>query len=139
MQTIRVDNTQLHNLKYFINNIGEAGKTFRYFQKRNCDVIKNHITTLLILNENSPIGYGHLEKEGENIWLGICVLPEFKGKGIGKVIMNELIKVARDENLKYIALTVDKDNVGAIKLYLSFGFKLISEEKDCFKYQLELL
>lgn len=129
-------------LETFINSIGIASKSFRYFDKRPASVFKKHIVTILIFeDENSivPIGYGHLEIENDIVWLGICVLPAYWGKKIGSIILIELIKRARANQIQTIHLTVDEDNIYAIKLYERFGFKKLERIKNFYKYSLNLI
>lgn len=106
---------------------------FRYFENRNIDIIKNHILTLILTDENKNIiGYGHLDFE-KNIWLGICVCEKFRGKGFGKKIMNFLLEYAKNNNIEEIYLTVDKDNIIAKKLYEKNNFIVEKETDNFFK------
>lgn len=104
----------------------EKPATFRYWDSRPRSVINNHIYTTVKTNNNHKIvGYGHLDKEQDRVWLGICVLEQYQGMGYGKKIMEELLENRGNCDLY---LTVDKDNYIARKLYESFGFKLIKED-----------
>jgi GNAT superfamily N-acetyltransferase len=128
------NNTEL--LERFISTIGTASNTFRYFNSRPVSIIQNHLATLILLNEEgTPIAYGHLDKDGDDVWLGICVLPEYAGKGNGKKMMAELFNEARKLNLSQIVLTVDKDNSEAIGLYEKLGFYRVEERATHYKYQ----
>lgn len=134
--TVNAQNIKL--LKNFIDQIGTAANTFRYFNKRTVDVINNHLVTLLLLYNNLPVAYGHLEPENKTIWLGICVLPGNAGKGFGKLMMSSLIEKARELNISSIDLTVDKVNIPAINLYEKFAFNKIGEANLYYTYQLLL-
>lgn len=118
---VRIENIDL--LKSFIAQLGVAKDSFRYFNKRGVDAINNHLVTILYLKDDLPIGYGHLDKFDNEVWLGIAILSQFQGKGIGHQIMDYLIKTAKEIGLQSIALTVDHLNTGAISLYLKKGFK----------------
>jgi RimJ/RimL family protein N-acetyltransferase len=118
------DTSDLENLSIFLKENIQGKKTFRYFDKRNFDSLNNHLVTLLCYYNSECIGYGHLDNENENVWLGIFVADEFKGLGFGGKIMTELLKEYNGE----IRLSVDKDNWSAIKLYEKFGFT-IQEDK----------
>jgi len=139
---MRIVNVTLDNnidfLKEFISKIGIETKSFRYYNSRPLSVIKNHLATLLFIDDEKPIAYGHLDREKENIWLGICVLHEFSGKGYGEKMMNELIKIAKKLNILQIVLTVDKDNFVAINLYEKMNFFKIGEDACYYKYQYNL-
>ena len=134
MSLVEVKKENIQLLKTFIENIGEASKTFRYFNKRSVDVVRNHLVTLLILENENPIAYGHLDPENNTVWLGICVLPEFSGKGFGSMMMNALINEARKLRLDCIALTVDKDNKSAIDIYEKFNFNKVASTETYFQY-----
>lgn len=106
----------------FINNLGESANSFRYFNKRKFDVLQNHLVTYIYLDEQKPIGYGHLDQENETVWLGIALLPEYQGIGLGEKIMNELIDVGKRKGVSQICLIVDSDNLRAIQLYEKLNF-----------------
>jgi ribosomal protein S18 acetylase RimI-like enzyme len=139
MEIIKVKKNHLENLQLFIQNIGESRNSFRYFEKRDISVVHNHLATFLLMNDNMAIGYGHLEKDDAVVWLGICILPDFKGRGLGKLMMRALLEEGRQLNLDSITLTVDKENLNAIKLYESFGFTLITDESHYLKYKIDLV
>jgi ribosomal protein S18 acetylase RimI-like enzyme len=52
----------------------------------------------------------------------IYVLSEFQNKGIGRAMMAEVIKKARDSGKDYIWLGVWEKNTGAIAFYETLGF-----------------
>ena len=135
---VSVTKENIHLLIGFIDQLGTASETFRYFNKRPVTVINSHLTTLLLLHNNLPIAYGHLEKENEIVWLGICVLPGNAGKGFGKLMMHRLIEKAKENNLLSINLTVDKMNIPAINLYGQFKFSKVDETASSYKYLLLL-
>jgi RimJ/RimL family protein N-acetyltransferase len=133
---IKPDNIYL--LKNFIANIGSASETFRYYNKRSVDVISHHLETLMLMADNLPVAYGHLEYENNILWLGICVLPDHARKGYGNLMMKNLIGRAKEHNVDEIDLTVDKINLQAIRLYEKFDFDKVSEHDSHFRYRLVL-
>ncbi|EGW40918.1 GNAT family N-acetyltransferase [Desulfosporosinus sp. OT] len=54
---------------------------------------------------------------------GICILKEFWGCGIGKVLLENILFWADNQGIKKIALTVVDTNAKAIQLYKRFGFE----------------
>lgn len=114
-----------HLVQEFLSKAGTSLETFRYFLKRNSSALEDHLHTVLLYENKNVIGYGHLDKcEAGNIWLGICLVPDKTGKGIGKLIMNNLINYSDLIDNKEIRLSVDISNVGGKKLYEHFGFKV---------------
>lgn len=56
--------------------------------------------------------------------LGISILKEYWGLGLGSILMEELLIWAEEGEVIYrIALTVQSQNSTAIRLYEKFGFK----------------
>ena len=56
----------------------------------------------------------------------IYVLQEYKGKSIGKLLIQKAIEIGKSYNLNYIWLGVWENNIGAIKFYEKQGFKKFS-------------
>lgn len=50
------------------------------------------------------------------------VVDIFRGMGIGKLLLDNLISKAREKNIDELALGVDKNNINAISLYKWIGF-----------------
>jgi ribosomal protein S18 acetylase RimI-like enzyme len=103
----------------FLGSCKKSLETFRYYNKRNIkEAVQNHEVTIVSIIDDKVVGYGHLDPEADNMWLGICVADDYVGMGLGKVLMGELLKNVGQN----IVLTVDNNNIGAIKLYERFGF-----------------
>lgn len=116
-------------LANFVETEMKFSKSFRYFQFRDFRVLRNHLITVLVVENSKLLGYGHIDKEDFN-WLGIYVSKDFRGKGIGNRIMSYLIMESKKQCLDYIRLTVDNDNNIAMVLYKKLGFEVIlSNEK----------
>ena len=134
-----INQTNIGLLEIFLTELGHEDKSFRYFDKRSIDVVLNHLTAILILNEHKkPIAYGHLEKEGGVLWLGIAVIKESRGQGVGEKMMIHLIDYAKVSGENQITLTVDKDNYKAIRLYERLGFELEKVDTYFYRYVLQI-
>lgn len=58
--------------------------------------------------------------------MGIAVLKDYQGQGIGSNLMEELIKYVKNEiKAEIISLEVRTDNPTAIRLYKKYGFEKI--------------
>ncbi len=125
MNLVVVGNDNLHLLKEFIASLGEAGKTFRYFDTRDLTVLKNHLATLLFVGEDGKaLAYGHLDKAGEKVWLGIAVLPFAQGKSLGIRMMDVLLQEAERRNITIVYASADEKNEPIKNVLRKFGFTL---------------
>lgn len=118
----------LEPLKIFTKTLGSSVNTFRYFKSRKLeDALKNHTKTLLLVDKKNIIGYGHLDKDPNDLklWLGICIKQDFCGQGLGKHLIECLLK-DQDED---IYLSVDPHNNPGIALYKRYGFSVIKSSK----------
>lgn len=61
----------------------------------------------------------------------IAVDPEFRGRGLGRVVTAHLVKELVDEE-KMICLNVKDDNAAAIRIYESLGFIKVHEYVEAF-------
>ena len=113
-------------LQDFISN-NKLPNTFRYFNKRTIDVIKNHLITIILLDNELPVGYAHIDFDDNKYWFGICILENYQGMGNGKKMIEYIFNNEKIKNIENIYLTVDKININAINLYKKFKFNTIEE------------
>jgi|688.fasta_scaffold210047_3 hypothetical protein len=125
---IFIESPTVEQIKEFFKANPRNQKTFRYFKKRNFDVIKNHKKTILIFENELYLAYGHLDFESNKTWLGIMVCDKCVGKGIGTKLMKKLLEGVTEE----IFLSVDKNNNSAINLYKKNNFILTEEYENYF-------
>ncbi len=65
---------------------------------------------------------------------GMFVAPESRGNGLGKLLLQELVrKVKQTNGLEQINLTVVSENLPAKKLYSSIGFETYGVERNALK------
>lgn len=117
-------------LKEFLKSIIEGAANFRYYKTRPLNIIHNHLACVILKNDkDKPVAYGHLEKDGAILWLGLAVGDSYKRLGYGTCMLQQLIKLAKIKQEKSITLAVDKSNKAAQDLYAKFGFEFI-EQRD---------
>ncbi|MGG5210840.1 N-acetyltransferase family protein [Chryseobacterium sp. MIQD13] len=96
--------------------------------------IKSEEATVLVAEENNEIvasGYALIKKPANNYsnfsqyaYLGFMfVKQKQRGKGINKLILDELINWAKSKNISEIRLDVYSQNESAVKAYEKAGFE----------------
>lgn len=78
------------------------------------------------LLQGSEAGYGYVDDVTPE--LGIALTEEARGKGVGRALMVQIMKQARDDQLEALSLSVDPENEAAAELYMSLGFAQIGME-----------
>ena len=96
-------------------------------QEIEVDEYENKAIHFIVYLENTPIATARLLRK--NIDLAkierVAVLKEYRGKNIGKYIMNEIIKLAKIKNFKQLILS---SQTQAIPFYEKLGFKCQGKE-----------
>ncbi len=62
--------------------------------------------------------------------LGMGLLPQFRGRGIGTKLIQSALAAARAFGLRRVELTVRKHNTGAFELYKKIGFEIEGAQRD---------
>lgn len=118
--------------QYLIQVLMSETDTFLVASTRDGDVIPEvsdepAITLLLIAEQGTvsqPVGIASIEN-GE---LGMAILKQFQGAGLGTNLVSALLDWAGVVGLETVWLDVQTDNSVAKHIYEKFGFKEIGEE-----------
>jgi L-amino acid N-acyltransferase YncA len=66
----------------------------------------------------------------------VYVNESFHGKGIGKLLLKELISLAKKQNLHTMIAVIDSENQGSVSFHEKFGFKTVGIIKESgFKFE----
>jgi GNAT superfamily N-acetyltransferase len=77
-----------------------------------------------VKNKGKLVGAGRIATfEKWSLTTRVFVDPEFRGKGIGTLLMRALMAAARDEGATKVGLQVDSENGAGLALYKSMGFR----------------
>ncbi len=93
----------------------------------------NNIFTkyFIYIEKDNIIGFVHYDYIYDRFEIiDIIVSENYRGKGIGSKLMEELIARAKNENIKNITLEVKNQNCPAIFLYEKYGFKKMAIRKN---------
>ncbi len=86
-----------------------------------------------LAEDGSPVGAATIyvqsdSKEGQLV--SIAVMPEHRGMGIAKALLERAISATKDLEAKYMFLEVDVTNIAALNLYLHYEFRIRGTIKD---------
>lgn len=88
----------------------------------------------VLLDDERVIGfYGIWLVLDECHIMNIAILKKERSKGNGSIMLEDLIRIARENGAKEISLEVSTKNLNAIKLYEKFGFKIISTRENYYR------
>jgi ribosomal protein S18 acetylase RimI-like enzyme len=116
------DGSVIGILMFFVGHhhtLGELEFNFRHLSFVNA-------VKFLLIDLKDILVLSHLKK-CDFYLAGVAVDEEFRGQGVGSLILDEGIKVARSRGCKRAVLDVSIDNPGAKRLYEKTGFKVFNK------------
>ena len=121
-------------LPYMIDGIDEINRqsfSAPWSRKMIEDDIQNPNSFYAVEEDGKILGYAAITViAGEANVTNVAVLPEARGKGIGKKVLSHLIDICIDKKFYLITLEVRKSNIPAISLYKSLDFEIEGERKN---------
>ncbi|MBR3457991.1 MAG: ribosomal protein S18-alanine N-acetyltransferase [Selenomonadaceae bacterium] len=85
---------------------------------------------ILALDGERVIGYaGTWIVAGEAQITNVAVAPEYRGRGVGTGLMEELVRRAKERGATAMTLEVRPSNAPALALYAKFGMKSVGRRK----------
>ncbi|MBO4241879.1 MAG: GNAT family N-acetyltransferase [Clostridiales bacterium] len=73
--------------------------------------------------------YGHVDDNTPSF--AISLLAEYRGRGIGTRLMEEMLKLLKSQGYSQASLAVQKENY-AVKMYEKVGFKVADQNEEEF-------
>ena len=86
--------------------------------------------------DNKPVGavwvrimndYGHIDNDTPSF--AISLHKDYRGLGIGTVLMKEMLRILKDRGYKQASLAVQKANY-AVRMYQKTGFEIVGENEE---------
>jgi RimJ/RimL family protein N-acetyltransferase len=99
------------------------------------NIIANGHVQFVAVSGNDVVGWCDILPENRPAHahsgtLGMGLLPQFRGKGLGFALIKAALGEARHKGLVRVELTVNADNARAIALYKKVGFKIEGLMRD---------
>jgi len=95
-----------------------------WFDKREQD----GYPTLVTRNDDVVTGWASLSPYNPRFGYrftaedSVYIAPESQGQGLGTLLLNELIAIAREKEFHMLLASMDSENAGSIRLHEKFGF-----------------
>lgn len=87
-----------------------------------------------IVDNEKVVGYGGMWIMIDEAHItNIAIHPEFRGIGLGNLIMEDLLNVARNNGARSMTLEVRTGNITALNLYKKFGFLEVARRKGYYQ------
>lgn len=128
-----------HHIESFRQAVGRVAREKKYlafldapsFEMSKSFVqgnIRDNCPHLVAIIDDKVIGWCDITSLNRPVFshvgcMGIGVLKEYRGYGIGKMLLTEALSLASVKGLTRIELTVREDNKRAIAMYQKFGFE----------------
>lgn len=101
------------------------------------DCLRHGHSAWVLETEQGIIGYGVMTVLVQECHiLNLCVDPDYRGKGKGRRLLEELLIIARVHEADSAFLEVRTSNFQALALYLSEGFREIGTRRNYYPSQL---
>lgn len=97
----------------------------QWFQEQQ----KNDFPVFIAQIENTVAGfasYGKFRMKAAykyTVEHSVYIHPDFRKKGIGKMLLEKIISAAREQNMHSLIGGIDADNIVSLRLHERFGFK----------------
>lgn len=130
---------------YFTNEIDEVQslikESFNIEIDKSSFTLQNNQKILLLKDNNKVIGLSMITlkndpfKNKKTYYLDyICIKEEYRHKSLGRKMFEEIIKIAKEDNIDLIELTSRKERIDARNIYLDYGMQI--KDTDIFVKEL---
>lgn len=154
----QIDLKRVKEFQNYINSLIEEGAMISFNRKKSLKEEKEWIKeglknmekkkqiVLIAEDKNKLVGISDVRLKGERRnhvgEFGISIKKEYRGIGLGKKLMVEVLKLAKKElkpRPKIIRLSVFSENKIAQNLYKKFGFKKVAKIPKQIQYKGKLI
>jgi phosphinothricin acetyltransferase len=100
------------------------------------DKLKKGFPVIVAVADGNVVGFGYYsefrfrEAYRFTVEHSVYVANDFYGKGIGKMILAELINLAKQQKLHTMIAVIDSENQSSVAFHEQFGFKTVAVLKE---------
>ena len=121
---------RMSDIDFVVKN-EKAAYPFPWSRRIFADCIRAGYQCWVMANKKTIVAHGVLSVAiGESHLLTLCVHPSVQREGYGRKVLSLLLERAKNLKAEVCFLEVRRSNIGAISLYESMGFSVVSERKN---------
>jgi len=121
---------RMSDIDFVVKN-EKAAYPFPWSRRIFTDCIRAGYQCWVMANKKIIVAHGVLSVAiGESHLLTLCVHPSVQREGYGRKVLSLLLERAKNLKAEVCFLEVRRSNIGAISLYESMGFSVVSERKN---------
>lgn len=121
---------RMSDIDFVVKN-EKAAYPFPWSRRIFTDCIRAGYQCWVMANKKTIVAHGVLSVAiGESHLLTLCVHPSVQREGYGRKVLSLLLERAKNLKAEVCFLEVRRSNSGAISLYKSMGFSVVSERKN---------
>jgi [ribosomal protein S18]-alanine N-acetyltransferase len=118
----------------YVERIEQASYRFPWTEGIFHDCLRVGYTCVVAEIDFLLVGYGVLSSAaGEAHLLNLCVAENFRCRGLGRRVLQELLRRARDAGARVVFLEARPSNTGALRLYHALGFVQIGMRRGYYQ------
>lgn len=105
----------------------------------NYNILKEELSSdsskyIVAISKDEVIGFAGIKFALDQVdIMNIVTRKDYRNKGVGTLLLRELISICKEFKANYIFLEVSEDNEPAIKLYKKLGFENVGIRKNYYK------
>ena len=111
----------------------------------NIDILKDELKSenskfICATLENTVVGFAGIKIIlDEADIMNIAVMKNYRRQGVATLLLNHILHICQEKNIKTIHLEVNEENFSAISLYQKFGFKECGRRKKYYDNQYDAI
>lgn len=88
--------------------------------------------------DNKCVGFVDVELNADIASIAFGVTPDFRGKGLGKMLIEEILKLLKTLNVRRVRAGVETANTISQALLISCGFKATGAPSDIIDFEMQI-